>query len=193
MKGLIMVDNTLIINLFAGPGSGKSTMAGGLFNILKTEDHNIEYVQEFAKTLTWEKNHIALSHQFYVSAVQDYTQNMLLGQVEAVITDSPILLGLLYYKEPNTRIAYHFTRLLLERFNAQNNINFFIKRKKKYNPIGRNQTEDESIQIDKNIEKLLLQNKIPYHIVEGNDSGKNIAYSLIIERLKQHEQKETNK
>lgn len=158
-------------------------MSGGLFNKLKTVDYNVEYVQEFAKTLTWEKNHIALSHQFYVSAVQDYTQNMLVGQVDAVITDSPILLGLLYYKEDNEKIKNHFTRLILERFYAQNNINFFVKRVKKYNKSGRNQTESEAKVIDNKIKELMADNHIPFIEVEGNNDGLEKVYTKVIERL----------
>ena len=158
-------------------------MAGGIFNMLKTADYNVEYVQEFAKTLTWEKNHIALSNQFYVSAVQNYTQNMLLDQVQAVITDSPTLLGLLYYKENNALIKQAFTDFMVETFNNQKNLNFFLNRKKKYNPIGRNQTENESDDIGKNMQHLLDNYNIKYDTIDGNDDGKLKAYNKIIQTL----------
>jgi broad-specificity NMP kinase len=93
--------NTLIVNFFGGPGTGKSTFASGVFSKLKHLNYNVEYVQEFAKKLTWEKNNLALDNQFYVSGTQSYFQNMLIGQVDAVITDSPLLIGLLYYREKN--------------------------------------------------------------------------------------------
>lgn len=159
-------------------------MAGGVFNMLKTADYNVEYVQEFAKTLTWEKNHVALSNQFYVSGVQNYTQNMLLGQVQAVITDSPTLLGLLYYKEQNSKINNLFYRFMVESFKAQNNMNFFLNRKKKYNPSGRNQTEEESNIIADNMLSLLRVNDIPFDVVDGDDAGKKIIYDKVTERLK---------
>ena len=174
---------TLIVNFFGPPSTGKSTMAAGIFNMLKTADHNVEYIQEFAKSLTWEKNYGALSNQFYVSGVQNYTQNMLIGQVEAVITDSPTLLGLLYYKEENIKICKSFTNFITRTFKAQNNINFFIIRKKKYNPIGRNQTEKQSDEIGHKMKKLLDDNRIEYTIVDGNDEGKAEAYKHIIKAL----------
>lgn len=152
--------------------------------MLKTADYNVEYVQEFAKTLTWEKNFVALSNQFYVSGVQNYTQNMLLNQVQAVITDSPTLLGLLYYKESNPKINEHFREFMVETFMAQKNINFFLNRKKKYNPIGRNQTEDESDTIAKKMLNLLNHYNIPYETVDGNDAGKKIIYDKVVECLK---------
>jgi hypothetical protein len=158
-------------------------MAGGIFNLLKTADYNVEYVQEFAKTLTWEKNHIALSNQFYVSGVQNYTQNMLIGQVQAVITDSPTLLGLLYYKESNTKIRKAFIEFIVESFRKQNNLNFFLNRKKKYNPIGRNQTEKESDAIGIRMKKLLDKYKVKYIVTDGNVEGKELAYAAIVKKL----------
>lgn len=39
-----------VVNLFAGPGSGKSTTAAGIFYILKSEYNiNCEYVSEYAR------------------------------------------------------------------------------------------------------------------------------------------------
>jgi len=111
-------------------------------------------------------------------------QNMLLGQVQAVITDSPTLLGLLYYREPNVEINSLFYKFMVETFKAQNNINFFLNRKKKYNPSGRNQTEEESDKIADNMLSLLRVNNIPFDMVDGNDAGKQIIYDKVIERLK---------
>jgi hypothetical protein len=175
---------SLIVNFLSGPGVGKSTMAGGIFNRLKTNGYNVEYVQEFAKTLTWEKNFIALSNQFYVSAVQKYTQDMLLGQVDAIITDSPIIIGLMYYKENNKKIKKAFERFIIESFKQQKNINFFLKRTKKYNPIGRNQSLEEAIEIDKRIKKFLDDLDIPFEEVEGNNNGLKIVNERVVTILK---------
>ena len=57
----------IVINLFGGPSSGKTTMAAGLFRLLKTMNKKVELVQEFAKDLVWENNLGKLSDQFYVS------------------------------------------------------------------------------------------------------------------------------
>jgi hypothetical protein len=179
MKANKKYKHTLIINSMAGPGAGKSTFSGGLFNLLKERGYNVEYVQEFAKTLTWEKNYEALSHQCYVTGVQQYTQNMLLGQVEAIITDSPILIGLLYYNEPNIKIHKAFHDYIVESFKAQNNLTYFIERTKEYNPSGRNQTEDEAIEIDKKVVRLLNNNNIPYTTITGNRQGLEAAYTSV--------------
>ena len=174
---------TLIVNYFGAAGVGKSTTAANIFSRLKRLNYNVEYVQEFAKSLTWENNHTALSHQLYVTGTQSYMQNKLLGKVDAVITDSPILLGLMYYNEPNTKIYDAFYTLLMESFKVQNNINFFINRTKPYNPKGRNQTIEESLVIDDKILKLLAAEKIPYTMINGDDYGVDVSQKQILEKL----------
>ncbi len=170
---------TLVVGSVSGPGAGKSTFSGGIFNLLKEAGYNVEYVQEFAKTLTWEKNCEALKHQCYVTGTQQYMQNMLIGQVEAVITDSPILVGLMYYNEKNIRIQKAFMDYVVESFKSQNNLTFYIERLKEYNPSGRNQTEDEAKEIDKRIHTLLNIYDIPYTTITGNRSGLETAFGMI--------------
>lgn len=175
---------TLIVNAFAGPGTGKSTFAGGLFNKLKTDGYNVEYVQEFAKTLTWEENWKALAHQSYVTGVQMYTQNMLLGQVEAIITDSPILIGMMYYNEPNKKIKKLFEKFVIESFKVQNNLNFFLNRVKGYNKAGRNQTLEQAKLIDEKTKEFLVLHDIPYMQIDGNNEGLNNAYAAVVNILR---------
>lgn len=51
----MVVGIPLVINMFGGPCTGKSTTATAVFSLLKMHDVNIEYTSEFAKDLTWEK------------------------------------------------------------------------------------------------------------------------------------------
>ena len=45
-----------VINLWGGPGCGKSTTAAGLFSIMKMRGHKVELVTEYAKELTYDRN-----------------------------------------------------------------------------------------------------------------------------------------
>ena len=45
---------TLVVNFFAGPGAGKSSMAAGLFAELKFRGVNCELATEYAKDKVWE-------------------------------------------------------------------------------------------------------------------------------------------
>lgn len=178
-----MNKNTLIVNLLAGPGTGKSTTSAGIFHKLKSNDIDSELINEFAKDKTWEKNHIALSNQFYVSANQHYKQHILNGQVDVIVTDSPLIIGLFYYKEENEIIRNSFTSFIEESFRCQNNLNIFLNRKKKFNPNGRTQNEARCKAIDVEIKNFLDDRKISYCEIDADSSCVSIIYDMIVSRL----------
>lgn len=170
---------TYIVNYFGGPGSGKSTLSAGLFYKFKMIGLDCEIITEKAKDLTWEKNWTGLRCQPWVSGSQLYRQERLEGQVDLVMTDSPILLGLLYYKEENKDIKYHFERFIIETFKSKNNINVFVQRQKSYNPNGRNQTEEEALEIDNITKRILDENSIEYMNVDGTIEGLEYLFNKV--------------
>jgi hypothetical protein len=175
---------TLIVNLIAGPGAGKSTNAAKIFGALKEAGIVCELVREYAKELVYLKDFKTLGNQLYVTATQEYRQYMVDGQVDVIVTDSPILVGLLYLNETNKKVKKAFTSLIVEKFKAQNNINFYIERKKKYVTSGRTQTKEEAIQKDSLAFKLLNEYDIPFTHIDGNKSAARRIVKAIKERLK---------
>ena len=154
-----MKNNLNVINFFSGPGSGKSTVASGLFHRMKMKGYSVELVTEYAKDLVWEGRNKTLTDQFYITATQNHRIEMLVGEVEYVITDSPILLGLLYAPAN----YYHgFFPFVWEVFNSYTNVNILLNRVKPYVVEGRNQTEFEAIKISEELEDLLIQNNVKY-------------------------------
>lgn len=124
--------NTIIVNLFAGPGAGKSTGAAYVFAKLKLAGIDCEYVSEFAKDKVWENNSEVFKNQFYITGKQSFKISRCFGKVDVIITDSPIALGAVYADTEGLKLAS------LQEFNKyeKNNLNVFIERKKKYNPNG---------------------------------------------------------
>ena len=53
------MNNSLTVNLFGGPGTGKSTTSAAVFSLLKMHGVNAELITEFAKDLTWEKRYVS--------------------------------------------------------------------------------------------------------------------------------------
>lgn len=170
---------TKIINLFAGPGSGKSTTAAGLFFLMKTRGYSVELIHEFAKDLTWRGRHNTLQCQPYVFGKQLERTECLLGQVEYIITDSPILLSAIYNDEEKYP---EFQFPVIDIFDKYDNLNYFIQRVKPYNPVGRNQTEEQSKEIDTKIKDLLECYIIPYKCIPGNI----VAPSKILKDINAH-------
>lgn len=168
--------NTLIVNLYGGPGTGKSTGAAYIFSMLKMAGVDCEYVQEYAKDRTWQHDMFPLKKcQLYVTGKQALRIVRLDGQVEVIITDSPILLGALYTDEqPYKDICIY------EHCKYKNQINVFLKRLKKYNPNGRNQTENEAKEIDDKIYALLKNTFETFIEVDGIKEG----YDKVIEIVK---------
>jgi adenylate kinase family enzyme len=174
---------TLIVNLFAGPGAGKSTLAAKIFAELKERDVNCELVVEYAKDLTWEKRHTALKVQPYVFGKQLMRIERVLNQVDCIITDSPILLSSFYAGKNYPR---SFNDYVLACFNEYNNYNLFVNRKKKYNPRGRNQTEEEAKVLDNEILNFLKEKNIPLHtITTGSTSSLTRFINTIKEEFNQ--------
>jgi hypothetical protein len=180
-----MDKDTLVINLFSGPGAGKSTMAAGVFHYLKMHGWDCELVTEYAKFVTWEKNWKALENQFYVTAKQLHREFVVLGQVDVLITDSPLLLGLMYYKTDNDKLRDAYEQMVVETFKQRNNYNVFIERKRSYNPNGRNQTLEESKQIDFNILTLLNKYGFTYDTVSGTKVGTDDVAKKIERELRE--------
>lgn len=173
----------LVVNCFGASGVGKSTNAAGVFYKLKMAGINCELITEFAKDLVWENNLTALQNQLFTSANQIYRQERLEKQVEVIVTDSPILLGSIYWSDKNSQKYHHFKSLLLEIFNEKNNLNFYLVRKHKYSNVGRVHTEDQSKEVDKKLHKFLDDNKIPYVTVEGTPKGLEEIYETIVTTL----------
>ena len=172
----------IVVNLYGGPGSGKSTTAAGVFSELKMLGLNTELVTEYAKDKVWEKHEAILDNQIYVFAKQYHRLFRLVDQVEVVVTDSPILLSTIYNKD-RSLLGTSLDTLVVEAYHTFNNINYFLNRTKKYNPKGRLQTEDEAKELDIQINNMLDRLSIPYDIHEGANEGKHDIVDDIMRRL----------
>jgi cell fate (sporulation/competence/biofilm development) regulator YlbF (YheA/YmcA/DUF963 family) len=156
----------LIINLFAGPGSGKSTTCAGIFYKLKMWGVNCEMVLEYAKDKVWENSLDVLNDQIYVFGKQQHRLKRLIDKVDVVITDSPLLLSIVYNKEKNEV----FNNLVIQEFNKFDTLNFYIVRPDTYQTQGRLQTLEEAIEKDDEVKQLLDKYNIDYKIVNVDDS-----------------------
>jgi len=142
-----------MINLWAGPGAGKSTTAAGLFFLMKSAGYKVELITEYAKEKVYDGHFGTLSDQIYIFGKQQRRAKRLVGQVEYAITDSPLLLSTLYNKD----LSSSFDTLVKEEFDTYNNLNFFINRVKPYVNVGREQTRDEAVELDTSLKGLLYK------------------------------------
>lgn len=173
---------TTILNLYAGPGAGKSTSAAFLFARLKKLGVNAELVREYVKDWAWEKRTIGTYDQWYFLGKQIRKESMLFGKVDAIVTDSPIMLGVYYAR-------HFFSRRVAEAIRANTiayyeqcaadgheHIHVLLKRTKEYNPAGRYQTEEEAKEIDVEVERLLRDLKVTF--VQSGTSDEELTKLL---------------
>jgi predicted ATPase len=158
---------TTYINLFGGPGVGKSTIAAGLFHFMKRNGYSVELVTEFAKDLVWEDRASTLQIQPYVSMKQFRNLARLQDKVDYVITDSPIIKDSVYATRfaPDLPQSYHNLLFFLHD-HLGDSINLLLTRVHNYETNGRLQTESEAIGLDKELRFLLELHEIDYYEVE---------------------------
>lgn len=144
-----------VINLFAGPGAGKSTTAASLFSMMKSKGYKVELVTEVAKDFTYMHYKKGLRNQLLVLGLQDDRLRRLVGEVDVVITDSPLALGLAYLHKEYSRAPVE--EAIWWAFERYSNFNFFIHRVKAYQKYGRSQTEQEAAALDEAIYDIFLQ------------------------------------
>ena len=176
--------NTILVNLFAAPGSGKSTMTAGIFEKLKWQGVDCEMALEFAKDLVWECRDETFKDQNYIFAKQLHRIFRLNGKVDVVITDSPLLFSIFYDEINGKLLPISFRKYALDCHCMFNNLNYFIEREKPYNPNGRNQSEEESIKIANYLMyKLQCDWGVLYKHHKGNKDSVDFIVKDILNKL----------
>jgi hypothetical protein len=178
---------TKIINLFGGPGVGKSTTAAKVFSELQLKGYKCDLPYEFPKQVAWESNVSQISDQSYIFSNQHRGIVRSFGKVDYIILDSPILLSIVYKNRyhqgyPSNLYGDSFDNFVLEVFKGYDNINFVLERNTEtFEENGRLQTKEESLEIDNDIVNLLTNNDIDYvPINQTNDIGDRIAEHLVL-------------
>lgn len=170
---------TVYINIFGGPGVGKSTTAAALFVEMKRQNMSVELVTEVAKDFVWEDRSTTLSIQPYITIKQFRNLVRLKGKVDYVITDAPILLGCVYADRyaPNLPSSYKQFIVDLHKQELDPSVNIVLQRTFQYDSTGRYQTEDEAKELDIDIMRVLNDNSVRWRSVYQND------INLILEKI----------
>lgn len=168
----------LVINLFGGPGTGKSTTMAGVFSLLKAWGVDSEQIPEYAKDKVWEESFKVLDSQMSVFGKQYHRVNRVADKVECAVTDAPLLFTIIYNQDLTT-----VDKLVLECYDEFNNFNIFLRRKKKYNPNGRFQTLEQAKDLDEQIHDMLIKYNIPHIEVDATYENIYTIAEMIMEKL----------
>lgn len=166
---------TIVINLVAGPGAGKSTITAGIFYRLKCSGIDCEMALEYAKDCVWNESYKNMQDQIYMFGKQYHKIWRLLGKVQVVIVDSPILLST-YYRSFES--AY-FDNFVVEQYNKMFNVTYFLDRNVEFVQNGRIHNEEQSKEIDGILNNVLHKYNIEHKHVNTTDAIDQITADIV--------------
>lgn len=177
---------THVINLYGGPGTGKSTSAAYIFYRLKTLGYVAEYVQEYVKSWAWEGKEVGAYDQVTLLAEQTAREHRLYGKVDVIVTDSPVWLCA-YYGDRHLPSALAggingYVRGFYRHCEKEDGVkhhHVFLKRTKAYVAKGRYHTEGEAKEIDVHLKEYLRGNNVSFD-TSGTDTD---ALDEVIQRV----------
>lgn len=164
-----------VVNFYAGSGAGKSTTAAGLYSELKMQGISVELVTEWIKGVVWDRAWDIMKDQVLVFAQQLHQIKRLEGQVDVVVTDSPLLLTLTYDTSQNFQLA----ELVRWEYSQYDNVDIFLHRNKPFVQAGRVEDRETAENMDGKIYQMLLDEGILFGEVEGGIDAVDMSLAYI--------------
>ena len=178
-----MNHKTYLINLWAGPGAGKSTTAAGVFERLKLRGESCELITEYVKAWAWRGEKIGEFDDLYITAKQLRRESALYGKVDYIVTDSPIGLGAVYeqmYKPSSLFMAGVCEALRARQAAAGVRIvDCLLTREKAYVQAGRYEDENSARRVDEICASMLSR----WHPVRNADDVVHEVLALRAEEV----------
>jgi hypothetical protein len=147
--------NTLLVNLFGAPCSGKSVKMMQLAVHAKLQRVFCEISAEVAKEYVVPKIPITRDVQLQLSMEQARRLNCFVGHAAVVVTDAPIMIGAFYSRYRNLHFPGDLEKVFPDlaasvHINAQQIVNVYIWRDHPYDESGRleSECEDQAIAND---------------------------------------------
>ena len=159
------------VNLFGGPCTGKSTLALWLTCELRKAHIQTEFVDEWIKRWAYEKRKISGWDQYNVFSNQLEKEDFFLRHGVSIVSDSPLLLQLAYMKKYDSErfipVCLAAAMLFEEDYPS---INIFLERGKlPYDGIGRWETHEEALEMDKSIKSTMEHNLKDFYEFDTTD------------------------
>lgn len=169
--------NTIHINLWAGPSTGKSGVSGKLFGKMKENSIDCELVREVAKDYAWDGS-LGNTEQVVITTKQYEREAQLHGKVDFIIVDTSVLMGMLYCDNNYKDQLLHIMKHLIKDWKV---VHYFLERDltKAYETNGRMQNLQESIEKDFEIKKFLKEQGIHFKQIPVQEATEKIYNEMI--------------
>ena len=167
------------IELYGGPGIGKSTYAAGLYYHFKLLGCNTELVREYAKDLAWAGKLDGTITQQQIFKEQSKRELILINSVDSpdvIITDSPIRMSQVYgsdkkwinrHENKIKKAEYEYIKVLLVRDTSL-----------QYEEKGRAHDLTQALELDKSISELTEYDYLVDSIIVDLNFVRNIFMDI---------------
>lgn len=174
----------LVVNLHAGPGAGKSTMAAHVFFLLKSQGINCELVREYAKDIVWERSQHMLAYQEHLFGEQFKRFAILMDQVDVIITDAPIMLMSVY----GDHLSTAYKTLVREKHDEFGpSLDYYLQREKRFHEEGRVQTSEQATRLDTKVKVCLDKYGISHTNIASNEESGYRVLDDVLDWLKRND------
>lgn len=170
---------TIVVNLFGGPCSCKTTFCAAIFAELKKRDINCEMALEFAKEIVYEGNLNRLKNQLYLFSEQHERITRLVGKVDVIVTDSPLISHVIY----DLNNDHMLQEVIIREQKIFNDLGYFLIRGETYSMNGRYHTFEQAKEIDIKIKNLLNLHKIKHQEIGSDIENVDMIVKEILEVL----------
>jgi thymidylate kinase len=159
-----MERKTLIVDIFGGPGIGKSTLAAGTYANLSMRGHNVELIREYVKPWAYRAHEITQWDEAYLFAKQLRAESALYGKIDIVLTDRPLRMSAVYEKlySPQRNKMFDLVNSVHQEQEEAgiHHLSLLVTRKTKYSVLGRFEDEASAIKVDQICDELYSPQKV---------------------------------
>jgi AAA domain len=173
---------TTIINLYGGPGCGKSTSAAYLYYLLKVQKENVELVREYVKDWAWDNRKFGAYDEIYFLGKQVRHESMLFGKVDYIVTDAPVYMTA-YYASIYCSLtlskgvlgeAQAFYQQVAE--DGHQHLHIMLNRIRPYAQEGRYQNESQAHSVDDGVGDMLRN--LGIRVISANPDEASLKQTL---------------
>lgn len=182
--------STLHVNFWGNPGVGKSGLAGELYGRLSKAGYLVELVKEFAKELQYRGDLVRKdertgqdieTEQMIISTEQYRRQAEYENRVQVIVTDSPVLQGVVFAP---SHYRPELTTILRQLTAGWRTMDVLLNRdiRSDYNSLGRVQSPEESIALRPEIESVVRAER-PEYVTMHTDEALERVFDAVVDHI----------
>lgn len=163
---------TTVIDIYGGPGIGKSVLAAQVYAELSRLGESVGLVREYVKPWAWNGISVKKWDELYIFAKQLKAEADIYGKVKYLVTDRPLALSIAYAKLYGSGTAQIWMRELVyavldeQKENDVMHLPIMMQRRHPYSTEGRFETSNQARLIDMHCQQMFPQARTMSNVAE---------------------------